>query len=46
MAIHAEHAAWIQDMQDAMAELRAEQTKDNGKTDDEAETTEQKLITK
>lgn len=25
-SIHSEHAAWVQDMQDAMAELRAEQT--------------------
>ncbi len=25
-SIHQEHAAWVQDMQDAMAELRAEQT--------------------
>lgn len=41
--IHAEHAAWIQDMQDAMAELRAEQTADSSL--DGSHSTEQKLIT-
>jgi len=28
-SIHSEHATWIQDMQDALAELRAEQTDEN-----------------
>ncbi|MCB9098238.1 MAG: DUF4231 domain-containing protein [Anaerolineales bacterium] len=28
MSIHAEHATWVQEMQDALAEMRAEQTKD------------------
>jgi hypothetical protein len=45
-AVHAEHAAWIQDMQDAMAELRAEQTKESGEAGQEEPTTEQKLIIK
>jgi len=29
--IYSEHAAWVQEMQDAMAELRAEQTEENKK---------------
>lgn len=28
MSIHAEHATWVQEMQDALAEMRAEQTKE------------------
>jgi len=38
-SIHSEHAAWVQDMQDAMAELRAEQTSEEtqkSQTSDEA----------
>jgi len=30
--IHSEHAAWVQEMQDAMAELRAEQTDEESQT--------------
>lgn len=36
-SIHSEHAAWVQEMQDAMAELRAEQTGEEQSQGDEAE---------
>jgi hypothetical protein len=32
--IHSEHASWVQEMQDAMAELRAEQTSTEGQEQD------------
>lgn len=45
-SIHSEHAAWVQEMQDAMAELRAEQTgEEKSEDEDETNTTGALLIT-
>jgi hypothetical protein len=41
--IHSEHAAWVQEMQDAMAELRAEQSGED--TDDESDGSTTKVET-
>lgn len=41
--IHSEHATWVQEMQDALAEIRAEQTKDTSESET-AHSTEQKLV--
>jgi len=43
--LYSEHAAWVQDMQDAMAELRAEQTNEE-KASGEHDQTKQILATK
>ena len=42
MTIHVEHASWVQEMQDALAELRAEQSRPDGEAE-VAHSTEQKL---
>lgn len=41
--IHSEHAAWVQEMQDALAELRAEQTRVSSEAE-AVHSTEQKLV--